>query len=126
MLSCHGIVEIMKSRKGNLVAWYFPYIPGGGETHDSIVDPCRALLLFVEAEGETQRLALHVSDLLADDWVVLPIDEEIFLCLILQNPEFCGCVILHLVVVAVEMVGGYVENHGYIGLELIHVLKLEA
>ena len=34
-------------------------------------------------------------------------------------------VVLHLVVVAVEVVGGDVEQHGYVGFEVIHVVELE-
>ena len=66
-----------------------------------------------------------LAQLLGDDGVVLPEDEGILTGLVLGDAELgCG-IVLHLVVVAVQVVGRDVEQHGHIGLELIHVVELK-
>ena len=61
-----------------------------------------------------------------NDWVILPEDERILFCLVLENAELGFHIVLHFVFVAVKMVGRDVHNHGDVGLELIHVVELEA
>ena len=83
-------------------------------------------LLLEFAERHFHRFALHVADLLADDGVVHPVDKVVVALLVLKDAEFSVHVILHLVVIAVQMVGRDVEDDGYVCLEVIHILKLEA
>ena len=64
--------------------------------------------------------------LAAHDRVAFPVDEVVVRRLIAQDAEFCGHIVLHLMVVAVEVVGRDIEYHGYVGLEVIHIVKLEA
>ncbi len=76
-------------------------------------------------EGIHLSLGHHLTELCLDHGVVLPEDEGIFGCQIIENAELGIDIVLHLVVVAVEMVGRDIEKHGHIGLEIIHILKLE-
>ena len=85
-----------------------------------------AVGLPVLAEGELHRLHLDVADLGLHDRIVLPVDEVIVGSLVAKNPELGRHIILHLVVVAVHVVGRDVHDHGDVGLEVIHVLQLEA
>ena len=60
-----------------------------------------------------------------DDGVVIPEDEGIFRCLVLRDTELCVHIVLHAVVVAVQVVGRNIHQHGNVGAELIHVIQLE-
>ena len=60
------------------------------------------------------------------DGVVVPENEGIIICLVLDNTEFGIHVILHFKSVTVQMVWSNVHQHGDIGMELIHVVELEA
>ena len=60
-----------------------------------------------------------------DDGVVIPEDESIFWCLVLRDTELCVHIVLHAVVVAVQVVGRNIHQHGNVGAELIHVIQLE-
>ncbi len=60
-----------------------------------------------------------------DDGVVLPIDKRVGGRHVLENAELCVYVVLHFVVVAVEVVGRDVEDDGDVGLEVVHIFKLE-
>ena len=122
----HGVVEVVEAGEGEAVARDFPHLAGSGEMNDAVLNPGGAALFAVDGKGELHGFALHVLDLLADDGVVLPIDEVVVFGLVLEDAEFGGHVVLHLVVVAVEVVGGDVHDHGDVCLELIHVFKLEA
>ena len=77
--------------------------------------------------GKRQHARFHADmmQLLRDDRVVFPIDESIVFRLILQNPEFCIHIVLHLMVVTVEMVRRDIQNHSDVSLEVIHVVELE-
>jgi len=60
-----------------------------------------------------------------DDGVVVPVDEAVFLCLVLYDAHLGVHVVLHAVVVAVEVVGRDVQQDGDVGTEVIHVVQLE-
>ena len=60
-----------------------------------------------------------------DDGVVVPEDEGILVGLVLQDAELGIHILLHVIVVAVQVVGGDVEQDGDVGTELIHVVELE-
>ena len=60
------------------------------------------------------------------DGVVVPENEGIIIRLVLDNTEFGIYVILHFESVTVQMVWSDVHQHGDIGMELIHVVELEA
>ena len=60
-----------------------------------------------------------------DDGVIVPEDESIFRCLVLRDAEFGVHILLHAMVVAVQMVGRDVHQHGNVGAEVIHVIQLE-
>ncbi len=61
-----------------------------------------------------------------DDGVIVPEDEGIVRSLVLDDAEFCIHIVLHLVIVTVQMVGGDVHQYGNVGMELVHVVQLEA
>ncbi len=58
--------------------------------------------------------------------VVFPVNEPVITGLVPENTEFCRRIVFHLVVVAVQMIRGDVHYDGDVGLEIIHVLELEA
>ena len=89
------------------------------------VDIGGGILLAGLAEGIAGGLDGDGLELTGDDGVVLPVYEGILGSLIAQDAEFSVDVALHLVAVAVEMVGGDVEHHGDIGAEVIHIVELK-
>ena len=95
--------------------------------HDMVVLQEGALLDFAFL-GEGQHLGLgdDVAEVAYGDFVVGVEDEAVFGAQILDNTEFGADVILHLVVVAVEVVGGDVGDDGDIRPEVIAVVQLEA
>ena len=93
--------------------------------HVVVVHPCGGVLLAHLAEGEAACLGLYLRYLRGHYGIVLPVDEEILLGLVLQDAELGGHVVLHLMVVAVHVVGRDVHYHGHVGLEVVHVLQLE-
>ena len=60
------------------------------------------------------------------DRVIVPEYKCVVIRLVLYDAELGIHVILHLIVVTVQMVGSYVHEHGDVGMELIHVVELEA
>ena len=77
-----------------------------------------------------ERNQLHAErftflNLFGDDGVFVPVDEEVLLVLILQDAHLGIDVVLHLVVVAIQMVGCNVHDDRDVGLEVIHVVQLE-
>ena len=57
--------------------------------------------------------------------VIIPVYECVVGLLVLQYAQFGIHIILHLVTVAVHVVGCYVQQYRHIGAELIHVVELE-
>ena len=63
--------------------------------------------------------------LVFDDGVIVPVNESILVCLVLDNTHLGIHVVLHLEVIAVQMVWSDVQQHGNIGTEVIHIVELE-
>ena len=63
---------------------------------------------------------------LLNNRVIVPEYERVVVCLVLNDSEFSVHVVLHLVIISVQMVGRDIHQDGYIGVELIHIIKLEA
>ena len=61
-----------------------------------------------------------------DELILTPVDEGILLRLILQDTHLSHSVLLEVIVIAIQMVGCDVEQHGNMCLKAIHVFKLEA
>lgn len=57
--------------------------------------------------------------------VIIPVDESVLRSLVLGNPHLCVGIILELKIVAVEMVGGNVQQHSDVGPEVVHIVELE-
>ena len=89
------------------------------------VDVCRGA--FFVAPGERQHAGFcgGVAQLVGNHGVVLPVDEAVGRGHVLEYAELGAHVVAHVVAVAVEVVGGDVENHGHVGLEAVHVVELE-
>ena len=64
-------------------------------------------------------------DLAGDNRVIIPKDESIFLCLILNNTEFGIHIILHFIIITIQMIGSNIQQNSYISLEIIHIIQLE-
>ena len=78
--------------------------------------------------GDRQLLGLD-HDLLkgADGNLVIRAEDEAVVCLhILGDAELGVDVVLHIVAVAVQMVGGDVQQYGDVGFEVVHSVELEA
>ena len=70
-------------------------------------------------------LDVVLVELVLDYRVVVPVDERVVGCLILYDTHLGIYIVLHTEVVAVEMVGGDVEQDGDICVEVVHVVELE-
>ena len=70
-------------------------------------------------------MLLVFCELTVDYGVVVPVDEGVFGLLVAQDAEFGVHIVLHLVFVAIHVVGGNVHQHGYVYAEFVHVVELE-
>ena len=77
-------------------------------------------------EGEKLRLDVVLLELTLDDGVVVPEDEGIVLSEVLRDAHLGVDIVLHLEIVAVEVVRRDVHENGDVGLEVVHVVELEA
>ena len=57
--------------------------------------------------------------------VIVPIDERVVFCLVLDYAHLRIDVVLHAVVITVEVVRGYVKQYGDVRAEVVHIVKLE-
>ena len=91
-----------------------------------VLDECT--LLYLCFLRERQLLCLHhnLVEVVHRNLVVRAEDEAVLRVHVAGDAELCLHVVLHLVVVAVEMVWGYVCDDGDVRLEVIHVVELEA
>ncbi len=90
-----------------------------------VVDPCCRIVGAVFAEREHARLGGDLFKLFGDNRVLFPENERIGRGEVLQDAELGIYIVLHLVFIAVEVVGGDVHQHSDVGTEIIHVLQLE-
>ena len=91
-----------------------------------------ALLYVANAAALLQlgERALHGLDvvflqLALDDGVVVPINKGVVGGLVLNDAHLGVHVVLHAVVVAVQMVGGDVQQNGNVGAEVVHIVQLK-
>ena len=76
-------------------------------------------------EGVLDSLDIVFFEFSLDDGVVSPVDESIVFCLILYDTHLGIYVVLHLKVVAVQMVRRDIQEDGNVCSEVIHVVELE-
>ena len=69
---------------------------------------------------------IKLLEFLLDYRVIVPVNEAVLLGLILNDTHLSVCVVLKLVVIAVQVVRGDIEKDGNIGTEVIHIVQLEA
>ena len=81
--------------------------------------------LFQFGEGILHGLDVVFLQLALDDGVVVPVDEGVLRRLVLHDAHLGVDIVLHLEVVAVQVVGGDVEQHGDVGAEVVHVVQLK-
>ena len=91
----------------------------------SLLDVADGALLFQFREGILDGLDVILLQFLAYDGVVVPVDEGVLLCLVLDDTHFGVHIVLHLEVVAVQVVWRDVQQDGDVGTEVIHVVQLE-
>ena len=58
-------------------------------------------------------------------FIVSPVDEAVVGRLVLGDAHFGTNIAHHFKVVAIEVVGGDVEQHGNVGSEVVHIVELE-
>ena len=83
-----------------------------------------AALLYI-GERALHGLDVVLLQLGRDDGVVGPVDEGVFRRLVTDDAHLRVGIVLHLVVVAVQMVGRDVQQDGDVGTEVIHIVQLE-
>ncbi|OAV74510.1 hypothetical protein Barb7_01987 [Bacteroidales bacterium Barb7] len=77
-------------------------------------------------KGVKSGLGMPDSYLAGDDGVVIPEDESIGVGLVLEDAEFGVRIVLHLVIISVQMVGGDIQQDGDVGFEVVHIVQLKA
>ena len=80
---------------------------------------------FVIGKGKHSLSVVVLCKLARDVFIVCPIDEAVVGSLVLGDAHFRANVAHHFKVVAVEMIGGDVEQHGNVGTEVVHIVELE-
>ena len=91
----------------------------------TLFDITDAAALLQLAEGQLYGLDVVLLQLALDNRVVVPVDEGILDSLVLNDAHLRVHIVLHIVLVAVQMVGRDVEQHRHIGTEIVHVVELE-
>ena len=66
-----------------------------------------------------------MGQLALDNGVVVPVDEAVGRCLVLDDTHLGGGVVFKLELVTVQMVGSNVEQYGDVGVEVIHIVQLK-
>ncbi len=82
-------------------------------------------VLLQLGEGVLDSLDVILFQLPLDDRVIIPIDEGILWRLILDDTHLGVHIVLHLEIIAVQMVRRDIEQNGNIGTEIIHIIELE-
>ena len=103
------------------------HIEGSGTLDDilSVGDIAYHTLLLQNTERTHPGLDAILLQFLLDDWVIGPVDKGIVLGLVLQDTHLGISIRLHAVSIAVQMVGGDVEQDGNVGSESVHIVELE-
>ena len=92
------------------------------------------LSLFYVADGTRflefgERIAYSLDvkllQFLLDDGVVVPVNEAVLRRLVLCDAHLGVGIVLKLIVVAVQMVGGDVQQDGNVGPEVVHIVELK-
>ncbi len=122
----HGIVQIVQTVERKVFARHFK---GCARSVDDevveSVDICGGLFFHMLAERVFGGFYGNLAKLGLDYGVVLPENKRVLRCLVADDAELGVDIVLHLVVVAVEMVGSDVEHHGDVGFEVVHIFELE-
>ena len=92
----------------------------------SLFDVADRTFLFQFREGQLYGLDVVFLQFPLYDGVVVPVDEGILGCLVLDDSHLRVHIVLHAVLVAVQVVGRDVHQDGYVGAEVIHIVELEA
>ena len=121
----HRVVEVVAAVQRQFVGLHREFLLGGVERQLPVVGIGLRAGLVRLGKGVALRLEGEGRQLLVDDGVVVPVDKGVVLGLVAYDAELGVHIVLHLVVVAVEVVGRDVEQHGDIGLEVVHVVELE-
>ena len=121
----HGIKEVMRTRQCQL---FLLHIEGNRFCKVYLMILYVSSISFFLALGKRIVMPVYavLMQLLLNDRVIIPEDEGIIRRLVLEDTELGIHVILHLMVVSIQMVGRDVHQHGDIGMEIIHVIQLEA
>ena len=91
----------------------------------SFLDISNASFLLQLREWALHGLDVVFVELLLDDRIVVPVDEVVIRCLVLDDAHLGIDIVLELEVVAVEVIGRDVEQNGNVGTEVVHVVELE-
>ena len=121
---CHRVVQVVLACERQLLLLHIEGI-GGGEVEFVGIGISHHAIAFTLSKGIQLGMDAVLRQLALDDGVIVPEDEGILIGLVLQDAELGIHILLHIVVVAVEMVGSDVEQDGDIGTELIHIVELE-
>ena len=122
---CHAVIHVVQPLEGQGGAGNVPAVAVHIEIEHAVMHPSGLAGVIIGRETQQVRLEVMLAQLRSDDRVVVPEDEGIVAGLVLCDAELGGGIVFHLVVIAVQVVGRDVKQHGHIGLELIHVIQLE-
>ena len=124
--SSHRIVYIVLSSKSQFLEVHVAFILL--ESYDHSVAVNISTLLNLSLLGERKHLCLHhdLVEMVYGDLVIRAEYEAVFARHVAGDAELRLDIILHHVSVSVEMVRSDVRYDGYIGLEVIHIVQLEA
>ena len=119
-----GVAEVVAAGKGEFAERHFEV---DGCVDDELVAVGVARRTFARLVGKSAALCLNVvfGQFVGHMFVLGPIDERVVGRLVLTDAHLGVYVVLHAEVVAVEVVGGDVEEHRHVGAEAVHVVELE-
>ena len=124
----HSILQVVRPLECELIDGELKALPVEVQAHHIVVRLVGGgAYLRIGQEGERlHRHGLVAHDIARDELIFTPIDEGILCGLVLQDAHLRHSVLLEVVVIAVEVVGGDIHQEGDMHAELVHIIQLEA
>src|SRR5690606_11353100 len=123
----HVVIHVVFTLKGELMDIHFKSILIWYVNHYFIIFIHIGARLHALSKTERKYCCYGLTRLQSfqGERVVRTIDEQVFRPLITDDPELGINVVLQLIFIAVKMIRRDVKQHGYVGTEMLHIVKHE-
>ena len=122
----HRVIYIVLSSESQLLKVHITFVLLVADDHPVVLHECPLLHFLLLRERKLLCLHNDLVEVPDGDLVVRAEDKAVVIRHIAGDAELRLDIVLHLVVVPVQMVRRDVGDYGYVGLEVIYVVQLEA